>query len=110
MQAWDEDWQIATSRPSIFCCECGRWIRPGEKYHAASGIHPDHLDGWDDYYYDDATTPEQENHRQFYDTCLGCKRIADRFCSGGYVLGGLAEQMEDCIGFYYPDDTGDDDG
>lgn len=98
--AWDEEWKIATSLPNVWCCECGRWIKPGETYHEGSGIHPDHLDEWDDYY-DEPTTPEQEEHRKYYDTCLGCKRIADRFCSGGYVLGGLAEQMEDCIGFNY---------
>jgi len=39
-------------------------------------------------------------------------RIRDHYCSGGWLIGGLAEQIEHCIGFDYrevPDQDGEDD-
>lgn len=101
LEAWEEVWLTATSQPNIWCCECSRWIRPGESYHEGSGIHPDDFEDRDLYLCTEETTAEDEEHRKYYNTCLGCKRIADRFCSGGYYLGGLSELVAECIGFDY---------
>lgn len=104
MAAWDAGWEVADSRPAIWCYECGRWIKPGETYWAASGIHPDNFEDWEKYLEDDETTEADEESREYFNTCLGCKRIADRFCSGGYYLGCLSEAVAECIGFDYTAD------
>lgn len=102
MWGWDEEWKIATSRPNVWCEECGRWIRPGEKYHEGSGILSYKLthNRWE-YELGEDVFPEDEEHREYISTCLGCKRIAERFCPGGYILGELSEQVAECIGFDY---------
>ena len=63
------------------CCECGDPIVPGEPYEYVKA-----MDGnlwWD------------------CKTCLPCVRIRWRYCSGGWLHEGLAEQIHECIGFDY---------
>ena len=109
MVSWVSGWLVADSRPPIWCYECGRWIKPGEIYHEGSGIMPDNIT--DSEYYDDhdELSEEDELNCESFDTCLGCMFIQARFCPGGYILGGLAEAVQECVGFYYPRDDDEDD-
>ena len=65
------------------CLECGVTIAPGETYEYVVGK-------WDDF--------------ETFSTCLGCSRIRQAFCSGGYIFGQLADQVSECIGFDYTED------
>jgi hypothetical protein len=67
------------------CVECGRTIESGELHEVASGINSD-------------GAPFR------YRTCLGCYRIRQRFCSGGWFFGEVTEQVRDCLGFDFSDD------
>lgn len=73
------------------CCECHEKIKPGECYEVASGI-------------------DCEGEPFRYKTCLACAAIRERYCSGGWIWGELAEQIEPCIECDYrelphPDDA-----
>lgn len=70
------------------CVECGRAIKPGERYWVDSGI-------------------DYDGHPFRYSTCLGCYNIRERYCSGGWYFGEVAEQCRDCFGFDYTDDPKD---
>ncbi len=72
---------LRTARKQHTCCECGRTIEPGEQYQVAAAL-------WDGEW---AT----------FKTCLGCSRIRNRFCPGGFIFGELAEQIKECVGFNY---------
>ena len=63
------------------CCECGEVIHPGEQYERVDAL----TDG------------------QWWgcNTCLGCVRVRNHYCSGGWLHYGLAEQLYDCLGFDY---------
>lgn len=64
------------------CCECYDTIVRGERYCELKGLD---YDG------------DPFIHR----TCLPCERIRQQYCPSGYYIGGLAEQIEPCIGFDY---------
>ena len=74
------------------CVECQCIIQPGETYERTAMLY----DGqWDT-----------------YRTCLGCRRLREAFCSHGWLFGGVAEQIEECVGFDYrtpPEELEDDD-
>jgi len=108
MEGWETYWKTATSRPNVWCDECGRWIRPGETYYEGSGVSRDDVE-YTEYLDDnDELHPVDEEKREYFDTCVGCRNIAAHFCSGGYILGQLAEQVQQCLGFYYPKDDEDE--
>ena len=82
-----------TARKKHDCIECGDTIGPGEGYMHEWGI-------------------DSEGCPYCYRTCLPCHRIRTHYCPWGWYWGGLAEQLEDCIGFNYvtgPDPDQDDD-
>lgn len=64
-------------------------IQPGETYELVKGL-------WDGSW---------ETHK----TCLGCTRIRQHFCPGGWIYTMLAEQVADCIGFNYTRDDDEED-
>ena len=66
------------------CGECSRIIKPGETYELCTTLY----DG------------EWSTHK----TCLGCTRIRDHFCAYGWMWGGVAEQVVDCIGYNYTEE------
>ena len=78
-ELYDERFPIAKKKH--MCCECGGNIKPGQKYHRATGK-------WDG------------DFRSFK-TCLPCNSIREHYCPHGYVLGGLAEQISNCLEFDY---------
>jgi hypothetical protein len=67
------------------CVECRRAIEPGERYEVYSGI---------------ACDGNAFHHK----TCLGCMNIREHFCSGGWYVGMIWEQIQECLGFDYRDD------
>ncbi len=73
------------ARKEHICYECERIIKKGEKYEVCSLL--------------------SSSKWERYKTCLGCTRIRDAFCPNGWYIGGLANQVSDCIGFNYV--TGD---
>jgi len=75
---------LRTARKSHQCGECNREIIPGEKYEYSSQVY--------------------DNEWSTNKTCLGCRRIRDRFCPNGWIWGGVAEAVEECIGFNYVTD------
>jgi len=80
------------ARKKHWCIECKDDIAVGERYMHEWGIDAD----GDPY---------------SYRTCLLCHRIREHYCPCGWFWGGLAETLEDCIGFNYvtgPDDDDDD--
>jgi hypothetical protein len=84
---------MRTARRTHKCGECGRDIHRGERYEVASVL--------------------SDGSWSTYKTCLGCTRIRDRFCSHGWIWGGVAELVEGCIGFNYtldPAELEDDNG
>jgi len=84
---------IRTARKPHVCCECGETIPVGKKYEEATGIDPDH-------------NPYR------YHTCLPCSGIRRDYCSNGWIWGGLAEQIQECLGFDYrlrPSEWNDED-
>jgi hypothetical protein len=109
LEWWGGGWVTATSRPAVWCCECGRWIRPGEHYHWFAGVDREELEDLD--YFDCHDCEEladcDQDKVQEWTTCLGCKRIADRFCPGGYYLGQLDEAVAECLEFRYTEDPDD---
>lgn len=80
-----QDSTIRRARKPHTCVECGRTIAPGERYEVYSGIGHD-------------GDPFRDS------TCLGCYRIRERWCAGGWFRGGVAEQVQECLGFDYRDD------
>jgi hypothetical protein len=79
------------ARKTHECAECWDPIQPGQRYEQWSGID---CDG------------EAFRHR----TCLPCSRIRDHYCPRGCEVGGLAAQIQDCIGWDYrehPPEGGD---
>jgi hypothetical protein len=80
------------ARKAHTCVECNEEIVIGERYEEMKGID---YDG----------NPFLER------TCLPCVRIREHYCPGGWYMGGLAEQIEECIGWDYrehPPDEPDD--
>jgi len=73
--------RMVRARKPHDCCECNRAIEPGESYEVVRGL-------WDGQW-------------GAYKTCLGCVRIREHLCSGGWSHGDLAEQVSDCVGFNY---------
>ena len=71
------------------CCECNGDIKPGEKYHKASGKWGDRLNT--------------------YKTCMPCHNIREHYCQYGYYFGELEEQISECIGFSYLEIPEEDD-
>ena len=80
---------MVRARKQHCCGECSRTIEKGEQYEVVKGL-------WDGRW---------ETHK----TCLGCTRIRQHFCSDGWLYGGLAEQVSECVGFNYAADEEDDD-
>ena len=76
-----EEFVIRTARKPHECGECDRAIEPGERYESFTGLING---GW-------------EHHK----TCLGCLRIRQHLSPDGWIWGGLAEQVEECVGFNY---------
>lgn len=64
------------------CCECHETIRPGTRYRVDSGID-----------YDGVSFRLK--------TCLPCARIRRWYCPNGANIGGLADQLLECLGFDY---------
>ncbi|TYC93010.1 hypothetical protein [Novosphingobium sp. BW1] len=54
-QAFNERWR--TARKPHRCCECGAWIKPGDRYNYVSGI-------WD-------------NQPDSHHTCVECVQVRD---------------------------------
>jgi hypothetical protein len=82
--------EMPTARRVYKCCECGKKIVPGQKYHKVVGV-------WDG------------DFRTFR-TCLPCKSIRDDYCPGS-AFGYLREDISNCLDFDYtkvPGDDGDD--
>ena len=73
--------EMRKARKQHICGECDRTIKPGERYEVYTILREG---GWSS-----------------YKTCLGCRRIRDHFCKGGWIFGGVAEQVEECVGFNY---------
>lgn len=73
------EWRKA--RRKHWCCECTEEIKVGERHEYATGI-------WDGNW---------DSHR----TCATCVAIRERYCPHGYIYGGLAETIKDCLGFDY---------
>ncbi len=74
--------RIVRARKQHECCECQEPIKVGERHHVESGV------GYDGDHYR-------------YRTCVTCMRIREHYCGGGWIWGGLADQLYDCIGFDY---------
>ncbi len=72
---------IHKARMAHLCGECGRTIKIGERYEVYT-IYRD---------------MEFSRHK----TCLGCMRIRDHLCRHGWIFGGVAGQVEECVGFNY---------
>ena len=66
------------------CGECRRDIEPGEKY--------------------EVYTIYREREFSSHKTCLGCKRIREHLCKYGWIFGGVAEQVVECVGYNYVDE------
>ena len=78
------------SRKVHKCCECGEDIKSGQKHHKFTGRWDGFLDT--------------------YRTCMVCYNIREHYCPHGYIFGGLAEAISECLGFDYreiPDDEDD---
>lgn len=73
--------KLVKARRQHTCCECGDPIQPGQTYELVKGL----WDGrWDT-----------------FKTCIGCTRIREDLCPHGWLHGGLAEQVQECLGFDY---------
>lgn len=81
--------KLVIARKSHVCCECKRTIQAGEQYENVRAMY--------------------ETVWGTYKTCLGCYRLRQAFCPRGWLFGDLAYQIEECIGFNYLEDIGDDD-
>jgi hypothetical protein len=69
------------ARKRHVCCECDRTIEPGERYELYTLLF--------------------EGKWEEFKTCLGCLRIANHLAPHGRLIGELAEQVAECIGFNY---------
>lgn len=78
-ELYREEYPIA--RKLHKCCECGGEIRPGQRYHRFTG--------------------KWEHVFDTFKTCIPCDSIRNRFAPHGSTFGGLAEQIEECLGFDY---------
>ena len=74
-----KEWRRA--RKQHTCGECGDPISVGERHEYVSGL-------WDGRW---------DSHR----TCAPCVAVRMRYCAHGFIYGGLAEQIEECLGFDY---------
>ena len=63
------------------CCECGEIIKPGQKYQRVVG-------SW-------------EGDFSSFATCATCDNIREHYCPNGSIFGGLAEAIQNCLGFDY---------
>jgi len=63
------------------CVECGEPIRPGQRYHRATGI-------WDGSW-------------STFSTCSPCATIRAQLCACGWSFGCLRETLWECLGFDY---------
>lgn len=66
------------------CCECGDTIQKGEMHELVDGC-------W-------------EGRWDHYRTCSFCATLRKTYCPHGFVYGELAEQISECLGFWYPTD------
>lgn len=83
---------VRKARKEHQCCECLEPIVPGERYQEHKGI-------------------DYDGDPFLYRTCLPCQRIRQQYCPSGWYVGGLADQIEECIGWDYrehPPDEEDD--
>jgi len=69
------------ARKPYKCCECREEIKPGQKYHKAVGVWGGEFQTWR--------------------TCAPCHAIREEYCPHGYIFGGLAETIIECLGFDY---------
>jgi len=92
-----EEWTTEehVSDGTIICSECGETIPAGKPYQFGSGVAEDDYPEGDDF-----------DNAKFTDfaTCVGCQRIAARFCPSGYPLGELPGTVSSCLGYYYNED------
>jgi hypothetical protein len=72
------------ARKQHYCCECGDKIIKGEKYELVKGC-------W-------------EGSWLRFKTCMFCVKLREIYCPGGYTYTELAETIQGCLGFWYPDD------
>lgn len=77
------------ARKEHLCCECRVPIARGQRYLRETGIDPD-------------------GDPFSYATCMPCAAIREHYCPKGWVWGGLAEQIEECIGWDYREDPPED--
>lgn len=72
--------RVVKARKRHYCCECGEWVEPGERYQRASGV-------W-------ALRPAS------FATCTACAAIReDR--TDGVAFGQLYEALCECEGWNY---------
>lgn len=76
---------VRKARKQHECIECRRGIEPGERYEVCSGI-------------------DYDGHAFDHKMRLGCRNIREHFCSGGWCVGMIWEQIHECLGFDYRDD------
>lgn len=69
--------RIVKARQKHRCCECHENISVGKKYEYVSGC-------W-------------EGEFSTFKTCLRCVALRDKHCSGGFIYGGLFEQLRECM-------------
>ena len=75
---------IRKARKEHRCCECGDWIRVGERYEYITALYPD-CSGWDE-----------------FKTCLPCANLAMSMGCRQHM--GLVEMFYDMFGWDYRDD------
>jgi len=73
--------KICVARRNYRCCECGEVVRAGDKHESVWLLCDGKWEG--------------------YRTCLPCFRVRSEFCPNGWCLGGLREQLQDCINLDY---------
>ena len=71
------------------CVECGDIIQPGQKYERMTIL-------WEGIF-------------ERFNTCLVCAQIRNDYCPHGVEIGGLREQIADCMGFDYARPIDDED-
>jgi len=80
-----ESSRVVRARKRHQCEECACTIQPGERYERFKGISYD-------------------GEAFSFATCLGCRGVRRHFCRYGSIIGQLAEQVRECLGFDYRDD------
>ena len=72
---------VRKSRKPRTCCECAEPILPGQRYERVDVL--------------------SDGSWAHYDTCAPCLAIRKWYCANGWIHGGLAAQIFDCIEFDY---------